>query len=78
MPTQSKSGCARFTAAIMGKYYMRKVAQIIESGILPLDKIVTDVIPAPVIRSARPGGEPPVRQGVRFHGPVRKDSTECR
>lgn len=30
----------------LGKYYMRKVAQIIESGILPLDKIVTDVIPA--------------------------------
>ena len=28
------------------QYYMRKVAQIIESGILPLDKIVTDVIPA--------------------------------
>ena len=30
----------------LGKYYMRKVAKIIESGILPLDQIVTHVIPA--------------------------------
>ena len=30
----------------LGKYYMRKVAQIIESGVLPLDQIVTHVIPA--------------------------------
>lgn len=30
----------------LGKYYMRKVGQIIESGILPLDKILTHVIPA--------------------------------
>lgn len=30
----------------LGKYYMRKVGQIIESGVLPLDKILTHVIPA--------------------------------
>lgn len=30
----------------LGKYYMKKVGQIIESGILPLDKILTHVIPA--------------------------------
>ena len=30
----------------LGKYYMRKVAKIIESGVLPLDQIVTHVIPA--------------------------------
>ncbi len=36
----------------LGKYYMRKVGQIIESGILPLDKIVTHVIPASQYRQA--------------------------
>ena len=30
----------------LGKYYMRKVGQIIESNILPLDKILTHIIPA--------------------------------
>jgi threonine dehydrogenase-like Zn-dependent dehydrogenase len=29
----------------LGKYYMAKTARIIESGILPLDKIVTHVFP---------------------------------
>lgn len=31
--------------AFLGKYYMAKVARIIESGVLPLDKIVTHVFP---------------------------------
>lgn len=30
----------------LGKYYIRKVAQIISSGLLPLDKILTHTIPA--------------------------------
>ena len=30
----------------LGKYYMRKVGQIIEDGVLPLEKILTHVIPA--------------------------------
>jgi threonine dehydrogenase-like Zn-dependent dehydrogenase len=29
----------------LGKYYMEKTARIIESGILPLDKIVTHTFP---------------------------------
>ena len=33
-------------SGFLGKYYMRKVGQIIESGILPLEKILTHVIPA--------------------------------
>ena len=33
-------------AGFLGKYYMRKVGQIIEAEILPLDKILTHVIPA--------------------------------
>lgn len=36
----------------LGKYYMRKVGQIIESGVLPLDKILTHVIPASRFKEA--------------------------
>ena len=53
--------------AFLGKYYMAKVARIIESGLLPLDKIVTHTFPIDEYGKAQPLKEFLASIGVKYN-----------